>query len=138
MKKAIKEFNAELKKIEEKQGKLFTAKLKKEERKKAKLFNIFDKCRTRKCSKYFKEQNAESKRFTKEQDIQCPQKNNTEFYDCSIGFYDGSEGSKLRKLSKKIKKCANKKCITEKKHVKKQEKSIRNLFMKSKIDHPSS
>ena len=133
MNKAIKKFNAELKKIEEKQGELFTARLKKEERKKAKLFNIFDKCRTRKCSKYFKEQKAESERFRKEQDIQCPQKNNTVFYDCSVGFYEGPEGSKLRKLSDTIKKCAHKKCITEKKNVKKQEKSIRNLFMKSKM-----
>ena len=130
--------NKVVKKLEGKRGKAFTARLKKEERKKDKLFNIFDKCRTRKCSKYFKEQKAESKRFTKEQDIQCPQKNNTEFYDCSVGFYDGPEGSKLRKLRDKIEKCANKKCITEKKHVKKQEKSIRNLFMKYKIDHPSS
>lgn len=137
MNKAIKEFNAELKKIEEKQGKLFTARLKKEERKKAKLFNIFDKCRTRKCSKYFKEQNAESKRFRKEQDIQCPQKNNTAFYDCSVGFYDGPEGTKLRKLSEKIKKCANTRCRAHLQKLKQQKESIKELFMKHKIDHPS-
>jgi len=137
MKNAIKEFNAELKKIKEKQGKLFTARLKKEERKEKKLFNAFDKCRTRKCSKYFKEQKAESERFTKEQDIQCPQKNNTEFYDCSVGFYDGPEGSKLRKLSKKIKTCANKKCKPGLKKLKEQRECIKEYFIKYKIDHPS-
>jgi hypothetical protein len=133
MNKVVKEFNTELKKLEGKRGKAFTAKLKKEERKKDKLFNVFDKCRTRKCKKYFNEQNAESKRFTKEQDIQCPQKNNTEFYNCSVGFYEGSEGSKLRKLSEKIKKCANKKCMSELKKVKKQSNVIRDHFMKYKI-----
>jgi hypothetical protein len=133
MNKVVKKFNAELKKLEGNRGKAFTAKLKKEERKKDKLFNVFDKCRTRKCSKYFKEQNAESKRFTKEQDIQCPQKNNTEFYDCSVGFYEGPEGSKLRKLSKKIKKCANKKCMSELKKVKKQSNIIRDHFMEYKM-----
>jgi hypothetical protein len=103
MNKAIKEFKAELKKIEKKQGKLFTAKLKKKEKKEKALFNRFDRFRTRKCSTYFKEQTAESERFRKEQDIQCPQTNNNAFYDCSVGFYDGPEGSKLRKLSEKIK-----------------------------------
>jgi hypothetical protein len=133
MNKVVKEFKEELKKIEGKQGKAFTAKLKKEERMKDTLFNAFDKCRTRKCSKYFKEQKAESDRFTREQDIQCPQKNNMAFYDCSVGFYDGPEGSKLRKLSKKIKKCANKKCVSELKKVKKQENSIRDHFMEYKM-----
>jgi hypothetical protein len=133
MNKAIKEFNGELKKIEKKQGKLFTARLKKKEKKEKALFNKFDRCRTRKCSTYFKEQDAESERFRKEQDIQCPQKNNTAFYDCSVGFYDGPEGSKLRKLSKKIKTCANKKCMTHLNKVKKQKESIKELFIKYKM-----
>jgi len=134
MNKAIKEFNGELKKIEKKQGKLFTARLKKKEKKEKALFNRFDRCRTRKCSTYFKEQDAESERFRKEQDIQCPQKNNTAFYDCSVGFYDGPEGSKLRKLSEKIKKCANTKCKSDLQKLKEQKESIKELFMKQKID----
>jgi hypothetical protein len=137
MNKAIKEFNAKLKKIEKKQGKLFTARLKKKEKKEKALFNRFDRCRTRKCSTYFKEQNAESERFTKEQDIQCPQKNNTAFYDCSVGFYDGPEGSKLRKLSEKIKKCANTSCKADLNKLKEQKESIKELYMKHKIDHSS-
>ena len=133
MNKVVKEFNAELKKLEGKRGKAFTVKLKKEERKKDILFNTFDKCRTRKCKKYFKEQKVESERFRKEQDIQCPQKNNMAFYDCSVGFYDGPEGSKLRKLSDTIKKCSNKKCMTELKKVKKQSNIIRDHFMEYKM-----
>lgn len=137
MNTAIKEFNGKLKKIEKKQGKLFTARLKKKEKKEKALFNKFDRCRTRKCSTYFKEQDAESERFRKEQDIQCPQKNNTAFYDCSVGFYDGPEGSKLRKLSEKIKKCANTKCKADLQKLKQQKESIKELFMKHKIDHSS-
>jgi hypothetical protein len=134
MNKAIKEFKGELKKIEKKQGKLFTARLKKKEKKEKALFNRFDRCRTRKCSTYFKEQDAESERFRKEQDIQCPQKNNTAFYNCSVGFYDGPEGSKLRKLSEKIKKCANTRCKADLRKLKEQKESIEKLFMKHKID----
>lgn len=134
MNTAIKEFNGKLKKIEKKQGKLFTARLKKKEKKEKALFNKFDRCRTRKCSTYFKEQDAESERFRKEQDIQCPQKNNKAFYDCSVGFYDGPEGSKLRKLSEKIKKCANTKCKADLQKLKQQKESIKELFMKQKID----
>jgi hypothetical protein len=137
MNTAIKEFNGKLKKIEKKQGKLFTARLKKKEKKEKALFNKFDRCRTRKCSTYFKEQDAESERFRKEQDIQCPQKNNTAFYDCSVGFYDGPKGSKLRKLSEKIKKCANTKCKADLQKLKQQKESIKELFMKHKIDHSS-
>jgi hypothetical protein len=117
--------------------KTFNLRMKKEERKEAKLLNVFDKCRTRKCSKYINEQEVESERFRKEQDIQCPQKNNTAFYDCSVGFYDGPEGSKLRKLSEKINKCTNKKCMTHLKKLKKQRENIREYFIKYKIDHPS-
>jgi len=134
MNTAIKEFNGKLKKIEKKQGKLFTARLKKKEKKEKALFTRFDRCRTRKCSTYFKEQDAESERFRKEQDIQCPQKNNKAFYDCSVGFYDGPEGSKLRKLSEKIKKCANTKCKADLQKLKQQKESIKELFMKQKID----
>jgi len=134
MNRAIKEFKAELKNIEKKQGKLFTARLKKKEKKEEALFNRFDRCRTRKCSRYFKEQTAESKRFNKEQDIQCPQKNNTAFYDCSVGFYGGPEGSKLRKLSEKIKKCANTMCKADLQKLKEQKESIKELYMKHKID----
>uniref|UniRef100_A0A6C0AMZ1 Uncharacterized protein n=1 Tax=viral metagenome TaxID=1070528 RepID=A0A6C0AMZ1_9ZZZZ len=119
MKKTRKNFNA----------KKFKAQKKIEDR----LFIAFDTCRTRKCSKYFKEQKVESQRFTKEQDIQCPQKNNMAFFDCIVGFYDGPEGSKLRKLSKKIEKCANKKCRSHLNKVKKQSNVIIDHFMEYKM-----
>ena len=81
-------------------------------RKEATAWKRFDRCRTRKCSAQIKKRNTSSKKFNKEQDIACPQKNNNEFYECSKTFY---EGSKHQKLAEAVSKCSNTKCSKEKK-----------------------
>ena len=72
----------------------------------------FDRCRTRKCSAHIKRKTRNSKKFDKEQDKACPQKNNNEFYACSTTFY---EGSHHQKLAEAVSKCSNTKCSKEKK-----------------------
>lgn len=82
------------------------------DRKETKLVKNLNKCKTRKCNKYIQKYENETKLFEKKQNIACPQKSAKAFYKCSSKFY---EGSTLQKISKKIVKCAEKKCYTQKK-----------------------
>lgn len=93
------------------------------------LIEKLNRCKTRKCAKLHKEREKEGKLFTKEQDIACPQKSNTAFYDCSVGFY---ETSKYKKLFDKFVECGKRKCRKEKKTLKKlRDKQEYNFIMKS-------
>lgn len=69
-----------------------------------------EKCKTRKCSTYNKKRLSEYEKFIKEQDKQCPQKSNEEFYNCSDKFYENSE---YKILYDKWVKCGKKMCAKE-------------------------
>jgi hypothetical protein len=69
-----------------------------------------DKCKTRKCLTHNKKRLKEYKKFIKEQDKQCPQKSNDEFYNCTNKFYENSE---YKKLFDKWVKCGKKMCGKE-------------------------
>ena len=93
------------------------------------LIEKLNRCKTRKCAKLHKEREKEGKIFTKEQDIACPQKSNTEFYDCSVGFYDKSN---YKKLFDRFVECGKKKCRKEKNTLKKlRDKQEYNFIMKT-------
>ena len=69
-----------------------------------------DKCKTRKCLTHNKKRLIEHEKFIKEQDKQCPQKSNEEFYNCSDKFYENSE---YKKLFDKWVKCGKEMCAKE-------------------------
>jgi hypothetical protein len=69
-----------------------------------------NKCKTRKCLTHNKNRLKEYKKFIKEQDKQCPQKSNEEFYNCTDKFYENSE---YKKLFDKWVKCGKKMCGKE-------------------------
>jgi hypothetical protein len=100
------------------------------------LVEKLNRCKTRKCAKLHKEREKEGKLFTKEQDIACPQKSNSAFYDCSVGFY---EKSKYKKIFDKFVECAKKKCRKEKKTLKKlRDKQEYNFIMKNVLGQTDS
>jgi hypothetical protein len=102
----------------------------------SRLIEKLNRCKTRKCAKLHKEREKEGKLFTKEQDIACPQKSNTAFYDCSVGFY---ERSKYKKLFDRFVECAKKKCHKEKKTLKKlRDKQEYNFIMKAVLGQSDS
>jgi hypothetical protein len=69
-----------------------------------------NKCKTRKCLTHNKKRLLEYKTYIKEQDKQCPQKSNEEFYNCTDKFYEKSE---YKKLFDKWVKCGKEKCSKE-------------------------
>ena len=69
-----------------------------------------DKCKTRRCLTHNKKRLIEHEKFIKEQDKQCPQKSNEEFYNCSDKFYENSE---YKKLFDKWVKCGKEMCTKE-------------------------
>ena len=75
------------------------------------LLKKLNNCKTRKCKKYNKQKLIEQKHFEKEQDIQCQQKSDEEYYNCSKIFYDNSN---YKKIFDKWVKCTDKKCVKEK------------------------
>jgi hypothetical protein len=88
----------------------------KEQMKKEKTYlRKIDKCKTKRCSKYNKKRLLEYKRFFRQQDIECPQKSNADFYNCSAVFY---ENSKYKQLYDDWVKCSHRKCSKERNDLK--------------------
>ncbi len=69
-----------------------------------------NKCKTRKCLTHNKKRLKEHKKFIKDQDKQCQQKSNEEYYHCTDKFYENSE---YKKLFDKWVKCGKKMCGKE-------------------------
>jgi hypothetical protein len=125
MKKTLKYFKNQKKKLLNKSStntKKIITNLEKQEKM---LLDKSEKCKRTKCSKLYKEKEAENKIFVKEQDIKCPKKlSNNEFYDCSILFYNNNPH--LKQKYNEFMKCGDMKC----KHVTKKRKELNNKIQK--------
>lgn len=91
-----------------------------------KQLNKRNKCRETKCSEINKQRKEENKKFVKEQDKVCNQKNSDKYYDCTVKFY---ENSRLEELDNKFRECGNLKCAKEKKVLNEIRDSILSLYV---------
>ena len=96
------------------------------EKREDKQLNKLNKCKETKCSEIYKQKKEESKKFGKEQDKVCNQKNSYKYYDCTEKFY---KNSRLEELANKFRKCGNLTCTKEKKVLHKIRDSILSLYI---------
>ena len=98
------------------------------EKKEDTQLNKVNKCKQKKCSEIYKEKEKEDKKFTKEQEVVCTQKNSDKYYNCTEKFY---KDSKLEQLMNQYSTCAKTKCIKEKNALRKIRQSIDVFYIKN-------